>query len=253
MATKTFTPQQIDWRARARFPKNNFFCYRWRVVDNFNKSIEREMFEMNLQAGNFHKALVNEKVLALYKMSYRKTKNDFMSQITQSALEFLENRRQELSEAVKEEATYTTSMTEMIHAMFNILLSCSIELNTVLGFSELFVAAMEPEAVTITKGNQTKLGSLRARLTTTMFSLVIHGQKNQIAAYVLPVEDLIGLSTAGREPMVLLQATREEDDSIIWEIDGEPLDEDMLEETCLRLLHQLVQRTQDVIGNSEVA
>lgn len=253
MAAKTFKAQQIDWRARARFPKNNFFCYKWRVIDNFNKSIERDLFEMNLQGGNFHKALVNEQVLALYKMSYHTTKNDFMSQITKNAQDFLENRRKALSDAAKEETTYTASMSQMMHAMFNILLSCSIELNTVLGFSELFIAATEPEVLTITKGRQTKLGSLNARLTTTLFSLVIHGQRNQIAAYVLPVEDLINLSTAGKEPMVLLQARREDDDAIIWEIDDEPLDEDMLEETCLTLLHQLVQKTQDLLGKTAVA
>jgi hypothetical protein len=53
--------------------------------------------------------------------------------------------------------------------------------------------------------------------------------------------------------MMLLQATREEDDGIVWAIDDEPLDEDMLEETCLQLLHELVQRTQDVIGKTAVA
>lgn len=255
MTSKTFKAQQLDWRARLHFPKNNFFCYRWRVVDTFNRSIDREMFHMQLQGGNFHQALVNERVLALYKMSYRKTKNDFMSQITQSAVTFLESRRKALSEAVQKESCYTASMTEMVETIFNILLSCSIELNTVLGFSELFVAATEPEVVTYSASGHTKQTSLRARLSTSLFSLVIHGQKNQIAFYLLPVEDLIGLThTAnGREPMHLINATIE-DEQVVWRIGGDIInDDDALEEHCMRVLHQLIQSTQDVLSQMAVA
>jgi DNA-directed RNA polymerase specialized sigma subunit len=86
-----------------------------------------------------------------------------------------------------------------------------------------------------------------------MFSLVIHGQRNEIAAYVLPVEELINLTTAGKEPMMLISASKDEDGEIGWHINENEVDEDLLEEACLQLLNQLIQRTQAVISNTNAA
>lgn len=252
--TKALQRQEIDIKARKHFPKNNFFCYRWRVVDEFSKAVDREMYQMQLNGGAFHQSLVNERIMALYKMGYRKTKNDFMSQITQSAMVFLQGRRTALSKAVQDESMYTSSMKEMVETMFNILLSCSIELNTVLGFSELFVAATEPEIVTFQSGSTTKISSLRARLSSSMYSLLIHGQKDKILFYILPVEDLIGLSPSvnGYEPIKVIQAHIEEG-AVIWEIDGKKVNEDSLEDACLRALHALIQATEQVLSQMQIA
>ena len=104
MSKSSLRTKSIDLKARKQFPKNNFFCYRWRVVDTFNKTIERELYQMQLTGGDYHQSLLNERILALYKMSYRRRKNDFISGLTRDAMTFLENRRTALSEAVQQES-----------------------------------------------------------------------------------------------------------------------------------------------------
>jgi len=248
--SKALTPKKSDLRDIKVFPKNNFFCYRWRVVDNFNKTFERELFQQHLTGGLYHQSLQNELILALYKMGYRKRrKNDFISQLTQDAMAFLDGRRTALSKALREESAYTKSMANVVDAIFNILLSCSIELNTVLGFSELFVAATEPEVQTYTVGGQTKVRSLHARFSTSIFSLVMHGHKNRIDFYVVPVEELIGNKHPGSGYPPVVSCVAEIDGSDVnWSANGQDLTEEMMETVCHITLRQLVEATQQVLA-----
>lgn len=214
---RALTPRKSDMRAQKRFPKNNAFCYRWRVVDNFNKTVERELFDLHLTGGAYHQSLQNERILALYKMTYRRNKSDFISKLTQDALSFLDDRRTALSKQVQEESVYTKSMATLVDSLFNILLSCSIELNTVLGFSELFVAATEPEVQTYTQSGQSKVRSMHFRFSTSTFGLVVHGQKNRINFYVVPIEELFGSKhgSSGQEPIASCIASIN-DDNVVW-------------------------------------
>ena len=256
MAVKSFKVHELNWKARLRFPKNNYFCYRWRVLDNFNRSIDREWSQMRIQGGTSPESLINERILALYKTTFRKsTKNDFMSQITKSALIFLENRKKSLSEAVREETSYNSSMTMVVDRVYDLILACSTELNAVLGFSELFVAATEPDVFTLTTNGTARIVSVRTRFSTNHYSLVVQGRKNEIAFYVLPVEDLIGLPHGenGRAPFLLLDATIEEDE-VVWRSNAQELDEDSLEDTCMTALNELMQVTKaTLLSRSAVA
>lgn len=251
---KSLRSKAIDLKARKQFPKNNFFCYRWRVVDNFNKSVERELNELHLSGGDYHKSLLNERILALYKMGYRRSKNDFMSKLTQDAMAFLEGRRTALSKAVQDESAFTKSMAMLVDSIFNVLLSCSIELNTVLGFSELFVAATEPEVQTYGSGGRTKIKSLHARFSTSMFSLVLHGYKNKIEFYVVPVEELIGKQHpgSGHEPVATCVAEMNGKE-VGWLCDGQAFTEEQMESTCHMALKVLLENTQNMLSQMAVA
>lgn len=266
---RALVPRKSDMPDRKRFPKNNQFCYRWRVVDNFSKTIEREMFEQHLNGGQFHQSLQNERILALYKMTYRRRKNDFISQLTQDAMTFLENRRNAVSIALNEESAYTKSMVNLIDSVFNLLLSCSIELNTVLGFSELFVAATEPEVQTYHSNGQTRVRSLNCRFSTSVFSLVLHGQKDKIHCYVVPVEDLLGSrNPAGEHEPLAVCSAEFTDGTPKWNVEmdvsdsNEPysirkkfstheMSDENMENLCHYLLRHLIDKTQLVLSNSQ--
>jgi hypothetical protein len=251
---RALTTRKSDLRNEKLFPKNNYFCYRWRVQDNFSRTVEREMYHMHLSGGAYHTSLQNERILALYKMTYRRRKNDFISQLTRDAMVFIENRRSELSKAVQEESSYTKSMTTAADAIFNILLSCSIELNTVLGFSELFVAATEPEMETYTVRGQTKIKALHARFTTSVYSLIVHGQKNRIELFVVPVEDLIGNKNPGqgREPIGFCLGEIADDD-VTWTCDGDELCEEVMENLCHKALRELIEATQTALARTPLS
>lgn len=241
--------QKVDVKARQHFPKNNFFCYRWRVIDNFDKSIDREMYHQQLTGGRQHQSLLNERILALYKMSYRRRKNDFISKLTQDAMSFLEGRRKALSLAVQEDRSYTKSMVDIVDTFFNILLSCSIELNTVLGFSELFISTTEPELQTYMVGGQLRVRSVHARFSTSQFSIVLFGQRNVINFYVVPVDSLIGSQHpgSGREPMISCVAQMI-NDQVQWFIDDIPINEDVVEAACHSCLREMMESTQSVVS-----
>jgi hypothetical protein len=237
-------------RNASRFPKNNHFCYRWRVVDEFNKSIDRDLHNARLYGGDFHQSLINERVLATFKTSKLKFNQDFMEQITADAREFLHARKSKAIEASQLENVYTKSMSAVLQGMFDILLSCSIEFNTKLGFSELFIASMEPEVMQFTTPTG-KTTSLRARFSTSHFSLVLNGYKNEIKFFILPVEELMGLSSFGygREALLTLTGSLTEE-GVIWSTNEGLVTEDEAEMICLDTMKQLVDQTCEVLSHS---
>jgi hypothetical protein len=264
---RALAPRKSDMRSQKRYPKNNAFCYRWRVIDNFNKTVERELFDLHLSGGAYHQSLQNERILALYKMTYRRNKSDFISKLTQDAMSFLDNRRSVLSKQVQEESAYTKSMAMIVDSLFNIVLSCSIELNTVLGFSELFVAATEPEVETYTSNGQSKVRSLHFRFSTSTFGLVVHGQKNRINFYVVPIEELFGSKnpSSAHEPIASCTGGLVDDD-VQWTMEvpdfnpNDPyapattktheLTEDAMEAVCHYALRYLIEATQKTLAHN---
>src|ERR1700678_1143561 len=91
MAIKTAVKKRLEQNS-LKYPKNNYFCYRWRVVDEFNKQIDRDMHQMRVFGGDFHQSLINEKVLSTFKTAKLKTNTDFMQRIMADAGDFMENR-----------------------------------------------------------------------------------------------------------------------------------------------------------------
>ncbi len=234
----------------AKFPKNNYFCYRWRIVDEFNKSIDRDMHNARVYGGDFHQSLVNERVLSTFKTAKLKYNQDFMQKITDDAVEFLANRRQKASEASELDLVYTKSMSAVLQGLFDIMLSCSIEFNTALGFSELFIASMEPEMMTYTTPTS-KTSSLRARFSTSHFSLVLNGYKNEIKLFILPVEDLMGLSSFGYGREAFLSVKGElSDEGVNWQTENGVITEDDAETICLDAMKRLVEQTCQVLSHS---
>ncbi len=237
-------------RTSSRFPKNNHFCYRWRVVDEFNKSLDRDLHNARLYGGDFHQSLINERVLSTFKTSKLKFNQDFMTQITDDAREFLQTRKSRAIEASQLDTVYTRSMAAVLQGMFDILISCSIEFNTKLGFSELFIAAMEPEVMEFTTPTS-KTTSLRARFSTSHFSLVMNGYKNEIKFFLLPVEDLMGLSSFGYGRAALLTVTGElTEEGVIWTTPSGLVTEDEAEMICLDTMKKLVDQTCEVLSHT---
>ncbi len=237
-------------RNNAKFPKNNHFCYRWRVVDEFNRSIDRELHNARLYGGDFHQSLINERVLSTFKTAKLKFNQDYMEQITADAKDFLNSRKTRAIEASQLEGIYTKSMSAVLQGLFDILLSCSIEFNSKLGFSELFIASMEPEVMQFTTPTS-KTTSLRARFSTSHFSLVMNGYKNEIKFFILPVEDLMGLSSFGYGRAAMLTLTGElTEEGVIWSIDDRIVTEDEAEFLCLETMKKLVDQTCEVLSHS---
>ncbi|MES6505849.1 hypothetical protein U6O02_12230, partial [Cutibacterium acnes] len=148
------------------------------------------------------------------------------------------------------EALYAKSGAAVLQGLFDILLSCSIEFNTRLGFTELFIASMEPEMMTFTTPTA-KTTSLRARFSTSHFSLVMNGYKNELKFFLLPVEDLMGLSSMGygREAFLTIKGDVTEE-GVIWNTEHGMLTEDDAEKICLEAMKRLVEQTCTVLAHT---
>ena len=65
---------QKEFHNRLYCPKNNSFKYKWRILDDFNTSLDRHKFHIQLMCGEQGAALYNQQVLQQYKgrFNYRR-------------------------------------------------------------------------------------------------------------------------------------------------------------------------------------
>lgn len=285
--------------------KHNYFSYRWRVRDEFNTAIERLNYYMHLHGGDYRKTLLNERLLANYKRRHASClKSGKLTELIQDTLNFLTEHREAGFEAMQSEIAYCDSMAQLIDNAFSILLSCSVEFNTLVGFSELYIAATEPEMIVSNQGSpkwngktakrdaagsegtyrcrsgssefrgksstytaevSTEEGtgadmrmldtivSIRARVSTSFFSLVMQGDKNKIQFFLMPVEEIMGLSSLGslRLPIAQFVAHLTEGEEVLWQLEGQgearEMTRELLEETCIKFLKELIDATKAVM------
>lgn len=247
--TKGMKKPSLLARAQSHF-KQNLFCYRWRVIDTRAKTVDRSFDHLHILDCEYERSIVHEQILSSYKMRYRTSQTDMMSELLESAITFLDNRRKVASQSMHEETLYTESMAERLNRIFNVMLSCSIEMNTVLGFSELYLAVTEPELVAGGLNNQPKISALRARVSTSLFSIVVHGSKNHIKFFLMPIREMMGLESASAAytPVASCHAEIFDDEAAWFDSEtGLELSDESLDELCINLIKQLVEATKTAL------
>ena len=232
---------------RRNFPKNNYFSYQWRVKDHFNKSIDRQMFHLSVHGADNHKSLMNHKVLQLHKSRFTGNRRDLVVNLAQDAMAFLDKRREEHSKSSKEQVLYSSSMTGLVENSFNLLLSCATELNTILGLSELFITATEPNLEVQDKTKETVCSYTQCRFSTSLFSLVMEGRRERIKFYVVPADELISMDEVGvqYEAVSTWVGKLHENGDVTWKSQGMELNDDMLEISAIQLLGKLIDKTKE--------
>lgn len=250
---QTKAPGNFLARAHNHF-KQNLFCYRWRVIDSRSQTVDRSFDHLHILDCEYERSIVNEQILSSYKMRYRTSQSDMMSDLLENALEFLDGRRKEASRSMQEETVYTESMADRVNHIFNVMLSCSIEMNTVLGFSELYLAVTEPELVAGALNNQQKISALRARVSTSLYSIVVHGSKNQIKFYLMPIREMIGLenASAAYTPIATIHADIIDKQVLWFESESQKeVSNDSLDELCINLIKQLIDSTKAALTSMD--
>lgn len=232
---------------RQNFPKNNYFCYKWRVKDNFNRSIDRQMFHLSVHGADNHKSLMSHKMLQLHKSRFKGNRRDMVVNLAQDAMEFLEQRRLEHSVHSNEQVIYSTAMTDMVEMCFNLLLSCATELNTILGLSELFITATEPNFEIKDKTKETVCSYTQCRFSTSLYSLVMEGRREKINFYIVPSDELISVEEVALqyESITKWSATMNKNKQAVWMSQGMELNDDVLEVSAIQLLSQLIDKTKE--------
>jgi hypothetical protein len=80
-----------------------------------------------------------------------------------------------------------------VHHIFNVLLAFSAELNSLMGLSELFITACEPEAKKVGSAKEALTHVVQAGFSTNLYRLVIDGRLDCINFYIVPADTLLAL------------------------------------------------------------
>lgn len=236
---------------RQKFPKNNYFCYRWRILDHFSSSIDRQKFHLSVQGADNHRSLLSDKVLQLYKARYHGNRQDLIVDLARDAKKFLDRRRNENSKLSKVEVILSKAMKDLMNRAFTTLLAFSTELNSLLGLSELFIAVTEPEVKKRSNKHETSIAVyVQAHLSTSLFRLVLDGRQETMSFYIIPSDNILALGELAERynPIGQWHAKFDEQGRVYWMSDSGILTEEMLEVACAELLRALLSTTQEALA-----
>ncbi|MBK9772541.1 MAG: hypothetical protein IPP57_17290 [Candidatus Obscuribacter sp.] len=243
-----------ELKNRQTFPKNNYFCYKWRIKDHFNRSIDRQQFHLNSLGANNDKSLMNDRIMQLYKSSFGTSRKDLIVDLAQEAMSFLEKRRTEKKRAEQTELMLSQATTSMVDFASNILLGFSTELNSLMGLSELFITAAEPESKKLGAGTDGGITHVvQSSFSTHTFRLAIEGRLEVINFYLVPADTMLTLNEIARhyEPLERWRSTIEANSAVTWHNDEGVVTRDVAEVICAELLRYLIAATQERLAPAE--
>jgi hypothetical protein len=243
-----------ELKNRQTFPKNNYFCYKWRIKDHFNRSIDRQQFHLNSLGANNDKSLMNDRIMQLYKSSFGTSRKDLIVDLAQEAMSFLEKRRTEKKRAEQTELMLSQATTSMVDFASNILLGFSTELNSLMGLSELFITAAEPESKKLGAGTDGGITHVvQSSFSTHTFRLAIEGRLEVINFYLVPADTMLTLNEIARhyEPLERWRSTIESNNAVTWHNDEGVVTRDVAEVICAELLRYLIAATQERLAPAE--
>lgn len=236
-----------ELKNRQSFPKNNYFCYKWRIKDHFNRSIDRQKFHLNAMGAGNDVSLMNDRILQLYKSSFGSSRKDLVVGLAQEAMNFLDRRRSQQKKAQQNERALSDSTRQLVDYVFNILLAFSAELNSLMGLSELFITASEPEGRKVSSSKESLTHILQAGFSTNLYRLVIDGRLDGINFYIVPADTMLALQeiTLNYNPIEKWHSKLYPNGDVYWFTGDTLMQDDMAEIICAELLRALIQATEE--------
>ena len=236
-----------ELKNRRSFPKNNYFCYKWRIKDHFNRSIDRQIFHLRAQGASNDVSLMNDRIMQLYKSSFGSSRKDLIVDLARDAMSFLDRRRSDQKRQQAKEMRLSTATIELVQYASNVLLGFSTELNSLMGLSELFITASEPEAKKLGACGDGITHVVQAGFSTNSFRLVIEGRLECINFYLVPADSLLTLNEIAMnyEPLEKWRSLIGDTGNVQWYSGGQAIAEDMVEVICSELLRLLLAATQE--------
>lgn len=231
--------------------KSPFFDQKWGKNAGFLKNTDRARYKTFEVTEQDHAAQIHDRILVMHKTPINTERGEFLSRIADESRSFLAMQRAMREQAALEDTICQTSMTTMMDHLFEIFKAYAYELNNAVGFSQLHMAATNPQSVTeVTKFDKMRnpletVTHQRARLSTSRFSLVLKGDKKGIEFFIIPVDKALGLSRQEvNYGAIFAIQVRLEKANAYWEThEGKPLTSFHVESICMELFHTLVEAT----------
>jgi hypothetical protein len=237
----------VELKNRQTFPKNNYFCYRWRIKDHFNRSIDRQQFHLNAMGAGNDVSLMNDRIMQLYKSSFGSSRKDLIVGLAQEAMTFLERRRSQQKRSQECERALADSTISLVQHVFNVLLAFSAELNSLMGLSELFITPSEPDVKKVSNHKETLTHVVQAGFSTNLYRLVVDGRLDCINFYIVPSDTMLSLQeiTLNYNPVEKWNSKLYPAGDVYWFAGESLMEDDMVEVICAQLLSALIQTTEE--------
>jgi hypothetical protein len=243
--------------------KEPYFDKKWGTQSAFDKNVDRSNYELeNTNQEQAAAAQIHDQILVMFKTTKKKfdvDRSSFLNKLAHDSMDFIQEQRDRTLRARREEELCQNSMAVMTEHIFEILKSYSYELNNALGYGHFHVAATNPQTVTeVLKFSPNRqpeetITYYRARLSTTLFSLVLRGDRHGIQFFIIPVSRAIGLSKQESYFMPIMRlATCLDNGQVTWKTqDGRQLTANMVEFICMDLFRQLIEETKAQLRRNE--
>lgn len=238
--------------------KEPYFDKKWGNQSAFEKNVDKSDYSVDTQD---QAAQIYDQILVMFKATKTSDvdRTSFLNKLTKDSRDFIEEQKYRLLRERQEEELCQNSMAVMIEHIFEILKSYAYELNNALGYGHLHLAATNPQTVTeVVKFNSLRqpeetITYYRARLSTTLFSLVLRGDKRGIQFFVIPVARALGLSKQECQFAPVMQLALRMDNGVpSWGTEiGTPVTEGMVELFCMNLFQQLIEETKAAVRRQE--
>lgn len=200
----------------------------------------------------------SENVLVRHEKGQAPSSTDWMSQLKQNSVEFLEERDGKHMNAMYEESVYKTGIAVLVDKMFGLLQRYTFEFNQVAGGTDLNVSGTIAGDVTeVTRYNRRREAEatttfFRCRFATRHCALTVRGHTDVVECFLLPVNQLMALSQMENEykPICVIQVKISES-GMMWRIkDSEP-PIDTLDQLSMWLFQRLIEETKSYVDKAK--
>jgi len=199
---------------------------------------------------------LSQKILVHHQSEPGSSDADWMVKLKQESVSYLQEKQGLALSALEVDPVYKKGIEILIDKIFGLLQRFMYEFNKVAAGTDLHVSGTISGDVTeVTRYNKFREAEetqtyFRARFSTRLYSLVLRGREQSVDIFLLPVNRTMALSSGEREfkPLATIQVKISED-GMMWRMADSNPPVDSLENLCMWLFSQLIERTKSATAD----
>lgn len=178
-------------------------------------------------------------------------RKDYVEHLTNKSMAFFRSYEKGFG-IVNDDDVLRDATLRMVERIFNLIEPYVVHINAAIDSSQLCLAATAPDEIIETVEGEwpfrptTEISFYRARFSTHNLSLVIRGSEDRVEFYVLPVDQVMRMSSVEDQYGALMTYNAKIfNGKVEWEVEGKPLTDDRFERYCLLMLDYFVKQSQE--------
>lgn len=202
---------------------------------------------------------LREQILGRYSQRAGGMRSEFIDHLKRDSNEYLHSRNLPKMRVPSREILMAQSMMSVVDRIFSVIEPYIMELRQEFQGTELSVSMTEPQMVSEAvefdsmRRPSTQMKSYRGRISSTRLSVVVRGCASRVDFFLIPVEQVMGLSKTEDEHKPIMSFTGTDTGvSIEWEVEEKPLTAERLERYSLLLLDYFMERTREELGSARI-